>query len=335
MDSNNNGSVTSSEILEENNYYPFGLKHKGYNNNPVTNHPYKYNGKELDEDLGLNWYHYGFRMYDPALGRFPSIDPISDQFPHVSTYNYAENDPVANIDLHGLQKWGMQIGHEKMKAHLKKNGTAQDMKEYMGAVNKMHSYARTSAAVMGVALAGAGAIATYGVAGTATIVANEIKDEGLSYLTNGASDYLDVSKGLYKLGKAGLGKANNLLEYFAKGTSDISTGTAKLSNGGLLELDFNVPDGMKGEGIGTNMFNDALKTFGDDVKGIKGTWVGGDNLSAFQKALKKTNDINVAIFSTPTGKWAKRNGFDQATITGSHVGENGYEGLEIIFNKSK
>jgi len=62
-----------------------------------------YNGKELDTDFGLDWYHYGARMYDPAIGRFTGVDPISDAFPHVSTYNYAENRPVNGIDLHGLQ----------------------------------------------------------------------------------------------------------------------------------------------------------------------------------------------------------------------------------------
>lgn len=49
------------------------------------------------------WYAYGFRMYDPALGRFPSLDPKADAFPHVSPYNYAENSPISNIDLWGLQ----------------------------------------------------------------------------------------------------------------------------------------------------------------------------------------------------------------------------------------
>lgn len=97
------------EIVEDNTYYPFGLKMRGFNGNvsPLGNNvaqKWKYNGKELDEDFGLNWYHYGFRMYDAAIGRFPSIDPISDQFPHVSTYNYAENEPIGSIDLHGLQR---------------------------------------------------------------------------------------------------------------------------------------------------------------------------------------------------------------------------------------
>ena len=88
------------------NYYPFGLRHKGYNNlqTGTQGGKYKYNGKELDEDLGLNLYHYGFRLYGPVLGRFPSIDPKADAFPHVSTYNYAENTPINSIDLWGLQK---------------------------------------------------------------------------------------------------------------------------------------------------------------------------------------------------------------------------------------
>ncbi len=70
----------------------------------VTTKDYLYNGKELDTDFGLNWYHYGARMYDPSIARFTGVDPIVDKFAHVSTYNYAENEPVAHIDLWGLQR---------------------------------------------------------------------------------------------------------------------------------------------------------------------------------------------------------------------------------------
>jgi RHS repeat-associated protein len=65
---------------------------------------YQYNGKELNEELGLDWLDYGARWYDAAVGRFTGIDPIADQFPHVSPFNYAEDEPIANIDLHGLQR---------------------------------------------------------------------------------------------------------------------------------------------------------------------------------------------------------------------------------------
>ena len=54
QDKNNSGIVSQwSEIISENNYYPFGLTHKGYNN-VVNAHPYDYNGKENNEELGLN-----------------------------------------------------------------------------------------------------------------------------------------------------------------------------------------------------------------------------------------------------------------------------------------
>ncbi len=46
---------------------------------------------------------YGARFYDPSIGRFTGVDPISDKFAHLSTFNYASNDPVKNIDLYGLQ----------------------------------------------------------------------------------------------------------------------------------------------------------------------------------------------------------------------------------------
>ena len=63
----------------------------------------RYNGKELHTELGLGWYNYGFRWYDPAIGRFIEVDPASDRFPKLSTYNYASNNPIRNIDLYGLQ----------------------------------------------------------------------------------------------------------------------------------------------------------------------------------------------------------------------------------------
>ncbi len=86
----------SLKILEENNYYPFGLKHNSYNvDNFQPDYKYKYNGKELQDELGLNFYDYGARNYDPAVGRWVNIDPLINDIdftfnPNVSDSNDAE-----------------------------------------------------------------------------------------------------------------------------------------------------------------------------------------------------------------------------------------------------
>ena len=95
----NNGNL---EIIEENNYYPFGLRHKGYNNVVNgTHHPYTYNGKEEQEELELDWLDYGARNYDAALGRLLNIDRYAEKFEALSPYQYANNNPIYFIDVNG------------------------------------------------------------------------------------------------------------------------------------------------------------------------------------------------------------------------------------------
>jgi len=107
-----NGAPT---ILEENHYYPFGLKHKNYgavdkdfvvvngssgyyvgiNIVPAGDrkvHQYKYNGKEFQDELGLNWYNYGWRNYDPAIARWTTIDPLLNDLKTTIDFDQKDED---------------------------------------------------------------------------------------------------------------------------------------------------------------------------------------------------------------------------------------------------
>ncbi|WP_449401395.1 RHS repeat-associated core domain-containing protein [Chryseobacterium wanjuense] len=113
----NNGS--GAEVLEENNYYPFGLKHEGYNalsGNPA--YKYKYNGKELQEN---GMYDYGARFYMPDLGRWGVIDSLAEKMTRHSPYNYAFNNPLRFIDPDGREP--------KDDYKLNKNGHLQLIKK--------------------------------------------------------------------------------------------------------------------------------------------------------------------------------------------------------------
>ena len=89
----------NGEILQVNHYYPFGMAFgEGYDS---SEQPYKYNGKEMDNELGLNWYDYGFRFYDPAIARWHVQDPKAEKYFSHSPYNYCINNPLNFVDPRG------------------------------------------------------------------------------------------------------------------------------------------------------------------------------------------------------------------------------------------
>ena len=104
QDINKDGLVANSEILEESNYYPFGMKHSGYNSgNLQANYKYKYQGQERQDELGLNWDSFKWRNYDYAIGRFMSIDPLAQEYEYNSPYAFQENKLGLGRELEGLE----------------------------------------------------------------------------------------------------------------------------------------------------------------------------------------------------------------------------------------
>ncbi len=111
-DDNNDGNIdASTEIRREQNYYPFGLEHKGYNNmlSGVKNNLKTYQGQEFTEDLGLNTHEWRYRISDPAIGRFWQVDPLAEDYMYNSTYAFQENKMGMGVELEGLEFVGWDI----------------------------------------------------------------------------------------------------------------------------------------------------------------------------------------------------------------------------------
>jgi RHS repeat-associated protein len=92
------------EITQEAHYYPFGMGHLGpWYESVSPENRYLYNGKELNDEEGVGLYDYGARWYDAALGRWGQVDPLVEEYPEWSPYNYVLGNPIRIIDPDGMK----------------------------------------------------------------------------------------------------------------------------------------------------------------------------------------------------------------------------------------
>jgi len=87
-------------VIQEDEYYSFGLRKPTGNYDYSNNNRYLYNGKEIQTDLA-NQYDYGARFYDPVIGRWTTVDPSAENDESQSPYNYVFNNPILLTDPDG------------------------------------------------------------------------------------------------------------------------------------------------------------------------------------------------------------------------------------------
>jgi RHS repeat-associated protein len=94
---------TKSNVIQYNEYYPFGLQTSTSWTRDNSKNDFLYNaGSELNASSG--WYETMFRGYDPAIGRFLQVDPLAHVEHTMSPYQYAGNNPIFYNDPRGLLK---------------------------------------------------------------------------------------------------------------------------------------------------------------------------------------------------------------------------------------
>ncbi len=97
----------AADVVEMSDYEPFGLLLARRHYVSEDGYGFGFNGKEADDEWNGegNMYNYGFRIHDPRLGRFLSVDPLAPDYPWYTPYQYAGNTPIQAMDLDGLEPW--------------------------------------------------------------------------------------------------------------------------------------------------------------------------------------------------------------------------------------
>jgi RHS repeat-associated protein len=88
--------------------------------------PYKFNGKEIDEETGL--YYYGARYYDAGIGVWYGVDKMQEKYPGVSTYAYCSNNPLIYVDPDG--KFAVPIHRNITQQAIDRSGIASKTSQY-------------------------------------------------------------------------------------------------------------------------------------------------------------------------------------------------------------
>ncbi|MDX8568638.1 DUF6443 domain-containing protein [Elizabethkingia sp. HX XZB] len=229
------GASGGAEIIEENNYYPFGLKHQGYNSTSLANnaYQYKYNGKELQE---TGMYDYGARMYMPELGRWGVVDPLAEQYQLMSSYHFTGNNPIMMIDSNGMNYDDYKLNQDGTIDLITKT---DDKSDTLYATDKNNNVDKSKSVTVEKEKASDGSIIKDLANNTVNNIANF--PNGVSYgSTNNATDAFSVytfaaKNSNVEWGMSGFYNNNNWsFSLYTAHISDLTPGASLLPNLGSL-----------------------------------------------------------------------------------------------------
>jgi RHS repeat-associated protein len=91
-----------AEVLFASDYYPFGMQMPGREFS-AEEYRYGFQGQETDKEWLDGAVSYKYRVHDARIGRFLSVDPLAQSYPHNSPYAFSENRVVDGVELEGLE----------------------------------------------------------------------------------------------------------------------------------------------------------------------------------------------------------------------------------------
>ena len=123
-DMSNNVTYYEADIVQAQDYYPFGMLMPGRSYTATSaEYRFGFNGQEGDDELkgNGNSLDFGARVFDPRIGVFLSIDPLTSNYSFLSPYIFAANNPVSLIDENGENPARPRFGYVNSASVLRKN----------------------------------------------------------------------------------------------------------------------------------------------------------------------------------------------------------------------
>ena len=241
-------------VVETNHYYPFG----GVFASTGNVQPYKYNGKELDTNKGLNWYDYGARHYDAMLGRWFVVDPLAEKYYGLSPYTYCYNNPIRFVDPNGQDGKDVVVGYAigfitnllPNTGFLRDAYTPTDISDYNNALQGMDNASMVvgagmiagggGAIITGETMTATGLALTVGSAGNASAASIPTAISGVVVTEAGA---ITVAAGMNMMNNAQQNKSGGYNRGKQNGNDDITftQGTGKNAK----KITTSIPEGFK------------------------------------------------------------------------------------------
>ena len=274
----------SGEVVETNDYYPFGSRWNVAAGLKDETNRFRYNSKEEQFRFGTPYIDYGARQYDPVLGRWFAQDPLSEKYYGISPYAFCGNNPIRYEDVDG-EDWvdkaaGYFIGG--VTNVVPGTGFIRDWYSPDNSADYNSALRRTdnAAAALGVGMikAGSGSMAAGGALATAGV--------GVTASTAGAGTMLVMNS------------SKNKSDGYERGKNTSTDNSTKKKSGNQLQRDISkgrAPKSFKGIHKGKYKGEQTHVHFDDgSALNYDGTWKhGGRELTKAEQEFLNNYDWNL------------------------------------------